>query len=716
MRNRKLLVAVAMVVWLVVPGWGSAAGQALPDPPAEPVAALSKNAGFRTQHESGAASFRDENFGTGLTECPHAGEPSDKQPKPLDRRQQDKVEQLSNGGDDRRVNQDYACFPQNETSIDVNPLNPRNAVAGANDYRLGWGTSGFFATTDNGNHWYDGIIPFPSLPSGDNLDGGGDPAITYDRAGVAYYIDINFNRTDDTNGIFSSRSTNGGFTWTRPCVPIDSTPADPTDDQGRCGGAGDPRHPGDGVVIFQQDNDQSANGSVPFNDKEYVAAGRRPAGVEPTCFGAFTRNPRPCPAGTVSPDRLHVTWTQFTDTDSKIYHSYSDDRGRSWSPPRAISGNAPFCTGGAGSACDLNQFSTPTVNPTTGWLFVSFENFNTPHENQYLLVRSRDGGQTFEGPFFITPVYDVNYPRSGSTRPDCGARGQQSGRRVLTNSCFRVNSGGNVQADPRAGEFADDLYLVMSDNRNGTRASSNTDVFMFASKDGGSSWIGPTRVNNDPSRPPVDRDCGVDDPGCAETFGNDQWFPWVDVSERGDINVNFYDRRLDTASTASEWPTSRQRPGNYLVWRFGAVCTVTVSASQQCLAPEAQPIPQPVAPIDPGSEPQPGQNQSTFPLRNFTLSDNPSNWDYSFRAGIFAGDYDVVAIGPDDTAWGIWTDARNGRSSREQAGRNPACEQADAFLDTYSARSGGSVDTAKTTDALYLVTPCPTDAVDPGAG
>ena len=69
----------------------------------------------------------------------------------------------------------------------------------------------------------------------------------------------------------------------------------------------------------------------------------------------------------------------------------------------------------------------------------------------------------------------------------------------------------------------------------------------------------------------------------------------------------------------------------------------------------------------------------------------PSNWDYAFRAGVFAGDYDVVAIGPDNTAWATWTDARNGRSSKDQAGRNPACEQSDAFVDTFSAQAGGSL-------------------------
>ena len=138
--------------------------------------------------------------------------------------------------------------------------------------------------------------------------------------------------------------------------------------------------------------------------------------------------------------------------------------------------------------------------------------------------------------------------------------------------------------------FADDLYVVMSDNRNGTVISSNADVFLFKSINGGSTWIGPTRVNNDRSLLTAGtdilgnqgRDC-LRPPGsigfetippqfvgpCAGDFGNDQWWPWVDTNDFGHLNVIFHDRRLDLDSQAHEWPTSRNRPGNYLVSTWG---------------------------------------------------------------------------------------------------------------------------------------------------
>ena len=735
MKRRLLVPAVMLAAFL---GVGVGAGVADPGEDLKKTPRYLKTEQLATP--SGAWDFRDMELGTNITECPQAR--MNTEPRELERREVDRVERLSEGGDDIRANTEYSCFPQNETSIDVNPTKRSNIVAGANDYRLGWASSGFYASSDGGNHWYDGWIPFPSLPNGDNLDAGGDPAIVFDRAGIVYYADINFNRTDDTNGIWVSRSTNGGFTWSRPCVAINV--GTPTDDQARCGGPGDPRQPGDGTVVFQVENEPTppggvvANFSVTFHDKEYIAAGPRPAGVQPRCFAPETKTPLPpgspgCPETVIGVDRLYVTWTRFTNpngmpgfiTDSKIQVSYSDDQGRSWSPERTINQGAAFCTGAfaGGNACDDNQFSVPTVSPKTGHVYVAFENFDTVDENQWLLVRSKDGGTTWEGPFFVTTAYDTNM----ALRNDCLARG--ANRVSLTNSCFRVPMTGNVVVDKRGGVFADDLYLVMEDNRNGTRVSTNADVFFFKSLDGGSTWIGPTRVNDDSSVSPANRDCGRNpagpepaQPDCPAgvNTGNDQFWPWADLNEKGDLNVTLKDRRLDTGSVAHEWPTSRQRPGNYLVWTWGAQCQVRHSNPTDCVAGAAGVLPQPTAPVNPGAgDIPPGAGPTyTGPFDNFGVSDVPSNWDYCFRAGIFCGDYENIAV-EDGRAYSIFTDARNGRSSGgpaggttfpSQPGRNPACEQSDVFVDIYSARGDTSgQDRARSSDAAFLVTPCPGD-------
>ena len=718
---------------------------------------------------SGAFDFRDLDYGHTITECPQAGLEGDPlHPQPLDRREKDKAEQLSQTGDDKRANTDYSCFPQNETSIAINPVNQKNYLSSQNDYRT-LSRQGFNASTNNGQSWYSAELPPLSTPNADVLDASGDPVSVFDRAGVAYEASINFNRTDDENGITVQRSTNGGFTWTRPCVPIVRNPAMP--DQGAvCGGTGDPRQPGDGVVTYFDDPDSmfcvvAGPACPPFDDKEWMAAGPRPftplttddpnARIDPVCFQPVTRTPRVCDPAVVGVDRLYVTWTRFDENPAALFGftaqimiSFSDDQARSWSPARPISGSAPFCEFSLpADRCDLNQFSVPTVHPRTGLLGVAFENFNTEDENQYLFVRSRDGGVTFEGPFFITPVFDVNYPRSGASggRPDCTPRGQQNGRAVLQNSCFRVNSGGNVVVDKRDGAFSDDFYLTMSDNRNGTRASSNTDVFFFKSTDGGMTWIGPSRVNNDPSTPPANRDCSpttgtppTPNPACAPTavFGNDQWFPWMDVDNKGVLAFGYHDRRLDTASTLSEWPTSRQRPGNYLAWFWGAGCRITTTATvtattttipreaRECLSPGAAVIPQPGAEgQNPGADPVPGQGPTFLgPFENQVISDIAHNLDYSFRAGIFMGDYNAVAfpnvpegVPSTNQAVAFWTDSRNGRGSgggvSAQPGRNPACEQADVFFDDFNPLTSNKGESATQGWEVFQVTPCPADAL-----
>ena len=702
---------------------------------------------------SGIFDVRAANLGAAITECPQA-RLANVFPEPLDRRNRDVVEQISDRGNDLRTNEEFSCFPQNETSIAVNPTRSSNIVAGANDYRMGTGSSGVYASVDGGRTWYGAIIPFPTTPFGQGfLVSGGDPAVVFDRAGIAYYAQIAFNRDDDSNGVFVSRSTNGGYTWTRARVDnAGSTPPNPV-------------VPGDGVVVVEQDNNAFPDFSVTIHDKEYIAAGPRPRGVSPQCFN-FEHAAMACDPAFVGVDRLYVTWTAFNAVtfpmcpidlpspctlivSSTIEVSYSDDQARSWSPRRTINGSAPFCVFAFASenGCDDNQYSTPTVSPDSGFLYVAFENFNTPDENQYLVVRSRDGGQTFQGPFFVTPVFDVNFPRAGGppfgNRPDCTTpRGQQPGRIVYTNSCFRSNAAGNIVVDKRSGPFADDLYLVMSDNRNGTTASSNADIFLFKSVDGGTNWIGPTRVNDDASGIPAVRDCGRG--GMAPcpvgvNTGNDQWWPWVDINDKGHLNIVFSDRRLDFNSVRHEWSGvgSRQRPGNYLVWFWGAQCTVDHPDSRECVARAATTIPQPTAPINPPNALVPG-NGNAFVGRfdNFGISDTASNWDYSFRGGIFAGDYNAVTVDPNGRkAYGFWTDARNGRSSSNpfppgtfQFGRNPTCEQSDVMVQGYDSALGGrerfrgddddeggagaspGQSRPRRQDSLFLVTPCPVDA------
>ncbi len=225
-------------------------------------------------------------------------------------------------------------------------------TGGANDYQGDYNQ--FDATTSAGKALYGSVLIQPSGSDFGLVNS--DPVAVYDRDGVAYNQEIAF-QFDDANGVFVWRSTNGGFTWSRPCIPIENA-ATPDPDDAACGAVGDVRQPGDGVITWNRDpTPGNFNGDAPFDDKNRLAAGPRPDGVQPTCFTPITRTPKACDPKVIGSDRLQATWTRFdVDGTGKIMHSYSDDQARSWSPPKAISGTAAFCIGiVAANACDDNQ-------------------------------------------------------------------------------------------------------------------------------------------------------------------------------------------------------------------------------------------------------------------------------------------------------------------------------------------------------------------------
>jgi hypothetical protein len=128
------------------------------------------------------------------------------------------------------------------------------------------------------------------------------------------------------------------------------------------------------------------------------------------------------------------------------------------------------------------------------------------------MVKSTNGGRTWSNPTFIAGMEDgsADYPLN------------VSGRQTLTGYQVRVWGVGNLVASPIDGK----LYLVFSDNRNGTHDSNNpvtnTDVFLMTSSNGGSLWSGPTQV---------------------DSGAGDQWFPWVDVNPtNGTIGILYNDR------------------------------------------------------------------------------------------------------------------------------------------------------------------------------
>lgn len=113
---------------------------------------------------------------------------------------------------------------QNEAAITVDPANPNNLLAGANDYNYGQPNGfvwvGAYTSHDGGATWIEqplpgtqpgnvltGILPFPSA---------GDPILAWNGLGHAFAGGINFQ--GGQSYIFVSASLDQGDTWLQPTL------------------------------------------------------------------------------------------------------------------------------------------------------------------------------------------------------------------------------------------------------------------------------------------------------------------------------------------------------------------------------------------------------------------------------------------------------------------------------------------------------------------
>jgi len=325
---------------------------------------------------------------------------------------------------------------QNETTIAVNPQNPRNLVAGTNDYRI-FNTresrndgSGFAYTTfDGGRTWKNVQLPHLTFQTGatgalSDMDSAGDPAVAFGPHNTVYYANLVFSRLNDASGVVVNKSTDGGLTWGEPAI----------------------------VHIDGVDASGNPTDTPFFNDKEWI-----------------TVDPR---TGTV-----YVTWTSFGATDSPIQVSRSDDGGKTWSAAVAVNPASSFKAGGV---TPFSSGSNPRVN-SRGDLFIAYESAvcqtlacdqATDHDAVIVAV-SHDRGKTFKN---VEAAPDFDFPFN----PDVG-------RETLTGENWRINSFPQMTIDP----FTDLLVVTWADDRNGkydstTGASikTNGDALLSASFDG----------------------------------------------------------------------------------------------------------------------------------------------------------------------------------------------------------------------------------------
>ncbi|HZA89300.1 MAG TPA: sialidase family protein [Solirubrobacterales bacterium] len=359
-------------------------------------------------------------------------------------------------GGEANVNLDCPdqMFPVGEPHVAVDPRDPRHIVATAmNDAEC---CIQFSTSFDAGKTWTTGSMSSQAPPAG-MMATAADTSVAFDhrhRTVVHASLSALVNESGEAGDfdVVANVSEDGGQTWGAPVLIK------------RGEGFGDPQE---------------------GNDKPWITSDTNPSS---RFYG-----------------RLYVTWDEPVGTPASfaktaepgpVLESHSDDGGRTWSKPQVISGASDrYCTytglGSRRGRCDRNTFSFPAVAPD-GTVYVAFANLQNKRawergerfEDQYLVVRSENGGRSWKPPRHVVNMEDGtrDYPTNSSAA------------QVLSGFQFAVTAFGNLAADPDSGR----LHLVFSDNRAGRTDSPNpvtrTDVFVVSSRDG-KSWSRARRIS-----------------------------------------------------------------------------------------------------------------------------------------------------------------------------------------------------------------------------
>lgn len=425
---------------------------------------------------------------------------------------------------------------QNESSIAVNPRNPRNLIGSAVDYRGSSSTWAYYST-DAGNTWQNVTLGLarPGWASSN------DPSVCFDHNGKGYLCYGGFKREGNVqfgeNGVFVSSTTDGGATWgmkhTAVIIHTGAQTADSSfedkyyvhaDTVASSPYRGHLYIPWKRVVnrdsstqiVISKSTDEGVSWSVPV-----AVSDRFPQTSEAPTFGQSFPLARTGPDGSV-----HLVWN--SGTESSIRYARSSNGGQLWTAPRKIQTYSPFgikstINGQTNSRVKVvvraECYPTLAVDNTggqrNGWLYLTWAADNYP--NVYF-SRSTDNGDTW------SPATIVHSD--------------------TTNDQFWSW----ITLDPTSGEIA----IMYSDSRDDA-SNILVNTYVSWSSDGGTTWID-RRVGNDVNdirrNPFAGNTFSGDYSGCD--FYNGIVYPsWVDMRN---TYINLADNDVYTAVVNTRAP------------------------------------------------------------------------------------------------------------------------------------------------------------------
>jgi hypothetical protein len=388
-----------------------------------------------------------------------------------------------------------------EPWIQVNPQNPLDVVGFFQQDR--WsdgGAHGLVASvsTDGGANWSESWPAFSNCAGGTAANGGGyerssDPWVSWSPTpknglGTLHAISISFDRSTAHNAVLTSRSLDGGKTWSSP-------------------------------ITLREDNSNSGPLANLFNDKESITADPVTADY---VYAVWDRIESPN-NNPLTPPQAYAHAPAFR---GPAWFARSTDNGASWETAHPI-----FAPNAGRTQTIANQIVVlPDGTLVDGFNYIRGSNGQGIGKgDNAAVIFSGDHGTTWSSKATII-----------ANLGDAGVRDPEPvnclGDNTPSTPCLLVRTGDGVPdfaVDPNSGSPGT-MYAVWQSHTSATVNGAPVDdtILISRSTDGGHSWSAPVKVNHTPA-------------------GVQAFIPSVHVAANGDVAVTYYDFRKDTPGDAA---------------------------------------------------------------------------------------------------------------------------------------------------------------------
>ena len=367
--------------------------------------------------------------------------------------------------------------------------------------------------------------PFPNIDVTNSPSEQDEPMVVinpYDSLNII----IGANDDRSFNTLWAYASTDGGNSWSNTALPIPAESwmlnSDATDPSLAFATSGEALYVNGHLNLPQNDVACFASSDKGFTWVLRSEAFQDSAASVDTAsdkyFVTVDRDPSSPFLG-----RVYVTWVELEPYPfyARVVAAFSTDDGVSWSTRRPVSG--------------LGHYIAPVpVTEPDGTLLIAYEDYFP--NNQILVARSTDGGNTFGAPEAVSVYTNLGplFPADSMGQQNIGP----------PDSAFNVNSFPAIAVDSSSAH-AGRAYLVWC----GKASDDLAHLWLSVSDNDGASWSTPRAIEQDSV------------PNASSRF-----FPWIAVDPMtGNVGIDYYVTWMDTVPPKQSTGTLMMQAALYML-------------------------------------------------------------------------------------------------------------------------------------------------------